>query len=185
MQHRGVYSNAQAAALYDVINPWAADTDHYAVMAQAVPSVLDVGCGTGILLSGLRGAGHPGRLVGVDPDVDALDRARRRVDVEWVQADAASMTWHDEFALAVMTGHAFQCLVTDEDVAASLTAIRRALVPGGRFAFETRNPVARSWERWAREGPSPVVDPDGLQLEVRLTVPVVEGDVVTIEEATC
>ena len=30
-----------------------------------------------------------------------------------------------------------------------------------------------------------MVDPDGLQLEVRLTVPVVEGDVVTIEEATC
>lgn len=181
-----MYSDAQAAALYDVINPWAADTDHYAVLARAVPTVLDVGCGTGTLLSGLRDAGHAGRLVGVDPDLAALERARRRTDVEWVQDSAASMSWHAEFALAVMTGHAFQCLITDEDVASSLTAIHRALIPGGRFAFETRNPVARSWERWAAQAePSTVLDPDGRHLLVRLTVPAVEGDVVTIEEATC
>lgn len=73
-----MYSDAQAAELYDVINPWAVDTDHYAALAMAAPSVLDVGCGTGTLLKGVRAAGHQGHLVGVDPDGYALAIARRR-----------------------------------------------------------------------------------------------------------
>jgi hypothetical protein len=59
-----------------------------------------------------------------------------------------SMTWDSEFELAIMTSHAFQVLVADDELRASLTAIHRALAGGGRFAFETRNPLARAWENW-------------------------------------
>lgn len=45
-----------------------------------------------------------------------------------------------------MTGHAFQVLIEDDEIRASLTAIRSALARNGRFAFETRNPAARAWE---------------------------------------
>lgn len=47
-----------------------------------------------------------------------------------------------------MTGHAFQCLVTDDDVGAALAAIHAALRAGGSFVFETRHPQARAWEEW-------------------------------------
>lgn len=85
--------------------------------------------------------------------------ARRRGDVEWVAGTAASMAFDREFDLVVMTGHAFQVLVGDEELRASLTAIRRALADGGRFGFETRNPLARAWERWNPVNATDVVDP--------------------------
>jgi SAM-dependent methyltransferase len=140
-------------------------------------SVLDVGCGTGALLYRAREAGHTGRLCGVDPDEARLDVARRR-------ADAASMTFSHEFELALMMGHAFQELVADEDVRESLAAISRALVDGGRFAFETRNPLARAWEGWTPENAVDVVDPAGRRLRVWHEVEAVTGDVVTFTETT-
>jgi ubiquinone/menaquinone biosynthesis C-methylase UbiE len=112
-------------------------------------SVLDVGCGTGALLRRARQAGHAGRLCGLDPDPAMLAVARRRGDVEWVAGTAASMAFDREFDLAVMTGHAFQVLVSDEELRASLTAIRRALADGGRFGFETR------YGGWSREPADP------------------------------
>lgn len=102
-----------------------------------------------------------------------------------MQATAAAMGWQGEFALAIMTGHAFQALISDQDVAASLAAIRRSLQVGGRFAFETRNPVDRAWQRWAVGEPSYVTDAEGRALQVRTAVLEVAGEVVTIEESTC
>ena len=58
---------------------------------MAAPSVLDLGCGTGTLLTAARAAGHPGRLVGVDPDRAALDVARWRSDIDRVEGTAASI----------------------------------------------------------------------------------------------
>lgn len=80
----GVYSDANAAALYNVLNPWGPSDDFYLGLVMAARSVIDVGCGTGTLLHRAREAGHPGRLCGLDPDRTMLDRARRRSDVEWV-----------------------------------------------------------------------------------------------------
>jgi SAM-dependent methyltransferase len=120
----------------------------------------------------------------VDPDPARLAEARRRADVEWVAGTAASMTWNREFDLAVMMGHAFQELVGDDEVRASLSAIRQALTAGGRFVFETRNPLARAWETWP-ELTIDVVDPSGRPVRVRYEVEAVAGDVVTLTEATC
>lgn len=77
-----------------------------------------------------------------------LERARARTDIEWVLADAASAPFDREFELVVMSGHAFQVFVEDDQLRQSLQAIARALVGGGRFAFETRHPQARAWEKW-------------------------------------
>ena len=52
-----------------------------------------------------------------------------------------------------MSGHAFQVLVTDAAILEHLRATAAALVPGGSFAFETRNRDARLWERWTPENP--------------------------------
>jgi SAM-dependent methyltransferase len=139
-----VYSDADAAALYDVLNPWgpehSAGDRFYHELVMSADSVLDVGCGTGTMLACAREHGHRGRLTGLDPDRAALDRARRRADVEWTEGTAAQGSWEAEFDLATMTGHAFQFLVTDDDLRASLAAIHAALREGGRFVFETRHP---------------------------------------------
>ncbi|WP_394616061.1 hypothetical protein JNUCC0626_41170 [Lentzea sp. JNUCC 0626] len=83
-----------------------------------------------------------------------------------------------EFDLAVMSSNAFQCLVTDDDLRASLTAIRRTLRPGGRFAFDTRYPAAREWERW----PEAEIAVD--DLVVSYAVESVADGVVTFTEST-
>jgi SAM-dependent methyltransferase len=178
------YSDDESAALYDRLNPWGPGDAFFLALVMDASSVLDVGCGTGTLLHRAREIGHGGRLCGVDPDPAMLGRARRRADVEWRAATAAAMTWEREFDLAVMNGHAFQVLVEDEDLRASLAAIHRALAEGGRFAFETRNPRARAWEEWRPENATTAVDAAGRTVRVSHQVESVAGDVVTLTETT-
>ncbi|MGH2557548.1 MAG: class I SAM-dependent methyltransferase, partial [Thermomicrobiales bacterium] len=184
MHNDRMYSDAEAASLYNVLNLWGPSDDFYLSLVMSSPSVLDVGCGTGTMLHRARTAGHTGRLVGIDPDRAALDVARQHGDIEWMEGTAASMTWDRNVDLAVMMSHAFQCFVTDDELCASLAAIRRALVDGGRFVFETRNPAVRAWEEWHPGNPIDVVDPAGRAVRVTYRVESVDGDVVTFTETT-
>src|SRR5690606_39027948 len=83
------FTDADAAALYDLLNPWDPTSwpgdAFYTGLVMAADSVLDVGCGTGSMLKHARGLGHAGRLAGIDPDVAMLERARTRTDIEWVE----------------------------------------------------------------------------------------------------
>lgn len=154
-------------------------TPHYHRLVMGAGDVLDVGCGTGAMLHLARAEGHAGRLVGLDPDAAALARARRRGDIEWVEATAAEGAWDAEFDLAVMASHAFQFLVTDEELRESLAAIRRALRPGGRLAFESRHPRARAWEAWNPGNATDIVDDAGRAMRSWFEVDSVVGDVVS------
>lgn len=162
-----VFTDVELAALYDRLNPWGPGDDFYLDLVTAAGAVLDVGCGTGRLLRGARAAGHRGRLTGLDPAAAMLVQARRaEPDVEWVLGDLATHRWDGAFDLVVMTGHAFQELLTDEDVRCCLGGVRRALADGGRFVFETRNPAARPWERWTPERVYEITDGDGAPVRV-------------------
>ncbi|HET8680477.1 MAG TPA: hypothetical protein VFM54_01175 [Micromonosporaceae bacterium] len=97
-----------------------------------------------------------------------LEQARRRSDIEWVLGDLASARWDREFDLVVMTGHAFQVLVTDDEVRRSLAAVRSALTAGGRFAFETRNPPARAWQRWTSDNALAGTSPEIITIAERV-----------------
>jgi SAM-dependent methyltransferase len=158
------YDDTYLAELYDHLNSWSADYDFYLGLIRDAGAVLDVGCGTGTLLHRARAEGHTGRLVGLDPARAMLERARVRTDVEWVHGDPTTATWEGAFELAVMTGHAFQELLTDEETATALAAVRRALTPDGMFAFETRNPADRAWESWNPDNARQARDPDGVPL---------------------
>lgn len=157
------FADGELAALYDVFNPRELTGDYafYLPSILAARSVLDVGCGTGSLLHLARESGHTGRLVGLDPAEAMLTQARRRADVEWVLGDLSTVSWEREFDFVVMTGHAFQVLVEDDELRVALAAVRRALADEGRFAFETRNPSARSWERWTPDNAREVTTADG------------------------
>ncbi|MFD7620530.1 class I SAM-dependent methyltransferase [Streptomyces sp. NPDC059802] len=182
-----MFSDADAASLYDLLNPWdpdrRPDSGFYFSFVMGAESVLDVGCGTGTMLHLARERGHRGRLVGLDPNRAALDRARRRTDIEWVESTAAEAAPRTDFELATMTGHAFQDLVTDRDVRHSLAAIHGALRPDGRFVFETRHPQARAWEKWTPSNPDDVVeviDEANRTLRYWHNVDSIVGDLITI-----
>jgi ubiquinone/menaquinone biosynthesis C-methylase UbiE len=168
-----LFADAELAALYDAMNPGRDDYDFYRPMVMAAHAVLDVGCGTGSMLHQARDAGHGGRLCGLDPAPGMLAQARRRDDVEWVLGDLSSIAWDAEFDLVVMTGHAFQVLVEDDELRDALASIHAALKPGGRFAFETRNPSARAWEAWEAEVRSAFAGPHGESVQVsrKVTTP--------------
>ena len=146
-----LFSEPRLAELYDAFCAGREDFDFYLPLVMSAKSVLDVGCGTGELLRLAREAGHTGRLCGLDPAEAMLEQAQKRRDIEWVHGDLASVDWRREFDLIVMTGHAFQVFVEDEQLLASLAAIRSALTDNGLFVFETRNPPARGWEAWTPE----------------------------------
>lgn len=173
------FADREFAALYDPLNGTVDREDFrfYLPWIMSARSVLDVGCGTGALLHQARRAGHAGRLCGLDPALGMLERARARSDIEWILGDLGTTAWNREFELVVMTGHAFQVFVEDEELRTALAAIRSALTDTGQFAFETRNPLVRAWERWTPDAPIDAVGPTGapIRLTHQLHTPV-RGD---------
>ena len=179
MVDRG-FSDPDLAALYDLWDPPDGRDDFafYFPLVMSAEAVLDVGCGTGALLHRARAAGHRGRLCGLDPAVGMLEQARKRSDIAWILGDLGSVRWDREFDLVVMTGHAFQVFVEDEELRAALDAIRSALTDDGRFAFETRNPSNRAWERWNPANAVEVTDPTGAIVRMEHEVDSVDGELV-------
>jgi SAM-dependent methyltransferase len=174
------YTEPRLAALYDRLDPPRGRTDFafYLPLIMAARSVLDVGCGTGALLRMAREDGHTGRLVGVDPAPAMIDEARSRHDVEWIVGTLPAVDLHKRFDLVVMTGHAFQVLLSDDDVVTFLGAVREALADGGRFAFETRNPLARAWEEWTPENARDFTDAHGVPVRFESRVDRVADEIV-------
>jgi SAM-dependent methyltransferase len=146
-----IFGVPRLAAIYDAVNPPGPDDALFLSLAYGDGSlrVLDVGCGTGRLAVALAEAGH--RVTGVDPAAAMLDVARARdhhAAVHWVHGDIGEIDGTQAFDLIVMNGNVFQVFLTDEAVAGVLSAARRLLTPGGRLAFETREPRAAEWEEW-------------------------------------
>ena len=79
-----------------------------------------------------------------------LARARAQsagLPVDYRLADATALDLGERFGFALLTGHAFQAFLTDDDQRAVLAGVARHLRPGGGFAFETRNPAASADRR--------------------------------------
>jgi SAM-dependent methyltransferase len=92
-------------------------------------SVLDAGCGTGRVAIELRRRGFD--VVGVDLDERMLARARdKQPDIEWCQADLATISLGRCFGAAVLAGNVMIFLApgTERDV---LARIAQHLDPGG------------------------------------------------------
>jgi ubiquinone/menaquinone biosynthesis C-methylase UbiE len=176
-----LFSDVRLAEWYDLFCPFEprGDFRFYLPLVMSAQAVLDVGCGTGALLHRAREIGHTGRLCGLDPAFGMLEQARKRSDIEWVLGDLPSVAWDRAFDLVVMSGHAFQVFVEDDELRVSLAAISRALTDNGRFAFETRTPLVREWEQWTPDNATQVTDAAGMVVRQATEVETpVEGDVV-------
>lgn len=147
------YLNPKLAAIYDLDSPWSEDRDFYISLAGHEPrSILDLGCGTGLLCDAYAARGH--HVTGVDPSAAMLDIARRKPhgkSVEWVQSPAQSFESGKRFDLIIMTGHAFQVLLDDNDISATFQVMRTHLNDGGLVVFESRNPRVDWASNWQYE----------------------------------
>jgi SAM-dependent methyltransferase len=164
--HHGEFRDPRLAALYDVAFPWSRCDDYFVSVLADEPArdVLDLGCGTGRLAIALAARGY--RVTGVDPAPASLSLARAK-------PGAAAVTWLDgstealapfaaAFDAALMTSHVAQFFVTDRAFATALADLSRAIRPGGRLIFDSRDPAARGWEAWNPVDSLRLVDlPDG------------------------
>lgn len=183
----GRWDDARFALLYDELYPADAKIAFFVELARELSrrrpiAILDLGCGTGRLACELARHGH--RVTGADPAPVMLDVARHRPGaerVEWIEASAVDLRLEGRYDLVVMTGHVFQVFLEDEEIAAVLGRLRRHLGPGGRAAFETRNPTARIWERWAPEVPRRIEAAGIGVVESHREVTSVEGEIVAYE----
>jgi SAM-dependent methyltransferase len=147
------YRDADLVELYDLDNPSGEDHDYYRALADEIgaETIIDLGCGTGLLTRSLV---RPGRRVsGVDPSGTMLDFARRQPGAEavtWILGDASALAPTGATDLAICTGNAIMHLNQDEWTSA-LASLAGALRSGGTLSFECRNPGYREWEQWTPE----------------------------------
>lgn len=144
------YTDPRLVPLYDLENAPGADTDFYVALAADLDAqtIIDLGCGTGQLTLALL-APHR-RVIGVDPSpaMLAVARAKAGADrVQWITGDTSALGAPGA-DLIIMTGNVAQIFLDDAEWDAALGHIHAALRPGGHLAFESRNPLDRSWERW-------------------------------------
>ena len=144
------YTDPRLAACYDAANPHDPADAYYLALAGDRPrTILDMGCGTGRLAVALAERGH--RVTGADPSDGMMRIARSRHGTErvtWIDSESESLALATRFDLIIMTGHVFQVFLEDDAVRAALRNLRRHLAPGGRLAFETRNPLTEEWRAW-------------------------------------
>jgi SAM-dependent methyltransferase len=150
MESDSLYNDPELAQFYDIENAWTEDLTYCRNLARGRLTILDLGCGTGLLAASLAQEDHR-LVVGVDPAKPMLDLAERRSGgerVRWIQDDARSLRLGQCFDLVLLTGHAFQVFLTPQDQSAVLRTIASHLAPEGCFIFDTRNPAAEAWKRW-------------------------------------
>jgi ubiquinone/menaquinone biosynthesis C-methylase UbiE len=101
-------------------------------------TVLDVGCGTGLLAARVRRELPRARVVGCDFSDGMLHRARVRArDAWWVEADAGRLPFPSRTFDAVVSTEAFHWF---PDKRAALAEFRRVLRPGGHLLLALVNP---------------------------------------------
>ena len=105
-------------------------------------AILDVGCGTGIVTVPLAETGL--ETIGIDLTEAMLERAKEKAEgrdnLSFHRMNALEFELDTRFALAVMTGNAFQQFLSEEEIRTLLANIHRHLQKGGLLVFDTRLP---------------------------------------------
>ncbi len=122
------------------------DFSFYRLLLESCPGpVLDIGCGTGRILIGLKEQGID--VAGLDASSDMLRQCREKLsakglNAELIQGDMRSFDLTGSFASILIPGFTIQLLTEDEDLESCLQCCFRHLNPGGQLIISTYYP----WE---------------------------------------
>lgn len=170
------FDDPRLAAIYDDDNPTGPDHDFFRRLADetGASSIIDLGCGTGLLTATLGREGR--RVVGIDPAAAMLEQARRKFGaerVEWHHGTSALMETASA-DLVIMSANVAMHIIGDAWPTV-LADIARALRPGGRLAFESRNPAAELWREWAHPERERVTAIGRVRESLEITPPDADG----------
>lgn len=145
------------------VNP--ARVSYFERVVRAQPSnvlnrtILDVGCGGGILAEAFAGMGM--NVTGIDPSASAIETGRRHADEAGIAIDYYVGSGERLPFADASFDYVSCCDVLEhvQDVDAVLAEISRVLKPGGLFLYDTVNrtwlswlfliKIAQDWKRWA------------------------------------
>lgn len=168
---------------YDAWAPWydigegdrSTDLAYYLSLVEPpTSSVLELGCGTGVIASAMRAklSGlQPGmqiRVVGVDQSAAMLALARERDPaVDWRLGDLSRAPGEDRFDLVFCAFNTLQFMLRDEDLLRAFVNARKRLDEGGRFAFDLYQPNFPYLRIARQDSLGRRVEHLGRQLEIR------------------
>lgn len=146
-----------ALPLYDpLVKLLGADVARRALLEQAALGsahrILDVGCGTGTLVTQIKRLYPLAEVVGLDPDPKALERARKkaargRLSIAFDQGFSDELPYPDASFDRVFSAFMFHHL-REQDKEKTLREIRRVLEPGGSLHlldFKGAEPREGGW----------------------------------------
>ena len=163
-------------AIAELYDPWSAsvveDVAFYLEEARCSGGpVLELGVGTGRIAVPIAADGI--RVIGVDSSRGMLDVCARRAALAGVEldlrvGDLREPPVREHVPLVICPFRSLLHLRTDEDRRRGLEAVRRLLVPGGRFVFDVFAPgaddIEATQDRWLEREPGiferAVWDPD-------------------------
>lgn len=147
------FNDLRLAEVYDSFCPLGKDSDFFLrEVKKAKPkSILDVGCGSGILTIELTKIAD--EVVGVEPALPMLELARKRTDgekVSWLHGYAKDVEGIQPDVI-IMTSHVAQFFLDEDDWQSTLQHLSNLLKKGGKLIFDSRNPLVKPWLGWSEE----------------------------------
>lgn len=147
------FSNPLLVQAYDSINALGDDADFWfrEIKRLAPKSIIDFGCGTGILTCELATQGY--NTIGIDPFGAMLEIARKKPNadkVRWIEGNYTKLQGLRS-DLLLMTSHVAQFLLTDEEWNGLLNNAYASLNTGGHILFDSRHSLIESFAKWPTE----------------------------------
>lgn len=138
---------------YDSINALGEDADFWLRETKKLnpESIIDFGCGTGLLTCELAKLGY--KVTGIDPAAPMVEVAQSKQyadRVNWVVGDYTKLLGLNA-DLLLMTSHVAQFLIKDEEFDGALRNAHATLNESGHILFDSRRSLPDSFANWPTE----------------------------------
>lgn len=177
------FDNPKLARIYDSFNALTQDEVFWLnkIKELGVQSVIDFGCGTGLLTCRLAELGY--ETVGIEPAQAMMSLAKQKPSadkVKWLLGSTEQLEVQKS-DLVIMTSHVAQFFLDDEEWHELLRRIHTSLNAGGYIFFDSKNPLSKPWEKWSKEETKQVKSTPEGDVEFWIDAPVVDGNQVEYE----